>query len=192
MTHDSNPILSAPFCETACRAAGSDRQTHGLIPWKPRSRRRTGQSNETMKATPTRSVHDTATTIRPTATSTNDNRETAQGASGGGESDAAAGSDGMDNQGRTMTKSRLSTWNAALSSMSVSQHRIRLQPSREPATSIRPRRARGRQLSWSDVQVIDDDLGRSRGGIARPGFEKLLAAICEGRASSRTDRRNAA
>jgi DNA invertase Pin-like site-specific DNA recombinase len=40
---------------------------------------------------------------------------------------------------------------------------------------------RGRQLGWSDVQVIDDDLGRSGGGIARPGFEKLLAAICEGR-----------
>jgi hypothetical protein len=29
--------------------------------------------------------------------------------------------------------------------------------------------------------VIDDDLGRSGGGIARPGFERLLAAICEGR-----------
>jgi hypothetical protein len=28
--------------------------------------------------------------------------------------------------------------------------------------------------------VIDDDLGRSGGGVARPGFEKLLAAICEG------------
>jgi DNA invertase Pin-like site-specific DNA recombinase len=40
---------------------------------------------------------------------------------------------------------------------------------------------RGHQLGWSDVQVIDDDLGRSGSGIARPGFEKLLAAICEGR-----------
>ena len=40
---------------------------------------------------------------------------------------------------------------------------------------------RARHLGWSDVQVIDDDLGRSGGGIARPGFEKLLAAICEGR-----------
>jgi len=29
--------------------------------------------------------------------------------------------------------------------------------------------------------VIDDDLGRSGGGGRRPGFEKLLAAICEGR-----------
>jgi DNA invertase Pin-like site-specific DNA recombinase len=40
---------------------------------------------------------------------------------------------------------------------------------------------RGSLLGWNDVQVIDDDLGRSGGGIARPGFEKLLAAICEGR-----------
>ena len=40
---------------------------------------------------------------------------------------------------------------------------------------------RARQLGWADVTVIDDDLGRSGSGIARPGFEKLLAAICEGR-----------
>jgi len=40
---------------------------------------------------------------------------------------------------------------------------------------------RGRQLGWSDVQVIDDDLGRSaNGGSIRRGFEKLLARICEG------------
>jgi excisionase family DNA binding protein len=40
---------------------------------------------------------------------------------------------------------------------------------------------RARQLGWDDVQLIDDDLGRSGGGTARPGFERLLAAICEGR-----------
>src|SRR5262245_63383576 len=39
---------------------------------------------------------------------------------------------------------------------------------------------RARQLGWNDVAVIDDDLGRSGGGVARPGFEKLLAAICAG------------
>jgi len=38
----------------------------------------------------------------------------------------------------------------------------------------------GRELGWSNVQVIDDDLGRTADGIARPGFEKLLARICEG------------
>jgi len=32
---------------------------------------------------------------------------------------------------------------------------------------------RARRLGWDDIEVIDDDLGRSRGGIARPGFEKL-------------------
>jgi len=40
---------------------------------------------------------------------------------------------------------------------------------------------RAKQLGWTDVEVIDDDLGRSGGGIARPGFERLLAAICEAR-----------
>jgi DNA invertase Pin-like site-specific DNA recombinase len=40
---------------------------------------------------------------------------------------------------------------------------------------------RARHLGWDDVQLVDDDLGRSGGGTARPGFEKLLAAICEGR-----------
>jgi DNA invertase Pin-like site-specific DNA recombinase len=40
---------------------------------------------------------------------------------------------------------------------------------------------RARLLGWDDVQLVDDDLGKSGGGTARPGFEKLLAAICEGR-----------
>lgn len=40
---------------------------------------------------------------------------------------------------------------------------------------------RARQLGWQQVEVIDDDLGRSGGGISRPGFEKLLAVICAGR-----------
>jgi hypothetical protein len=43
-----------------------------------------GQSNETMEATPTRSVHDTAT-IRPTAIATNDSSKTPHGASGAGD-----------------------------------------------------------------------------------------------------------
>ncbi len=40
---------------------------------------------------------------------------------------------------------------------------------------------RARSLGWTDVIVIDDDLGRSGSGVNRPGFERLLAAICEGR-----------
>lgn len=40
---------------------------------------------------------------------------------------------------------------------------------------------RAQQLGWADVEVIDDDLGKSGAGGRRPGFEKLLAAICEGR-----------
>jgi DNA invertase Pin-like site-specific DNA recombinase len=40
---------------------------------------------------------------------------------------------------------------------------------------------RARSLGWTDVTVIDDDHGRSGSGVSRPGFERLLAAICEGR-----------
>src|SRR5271165_520221 len=40
---------------------------------------------------------------------------------------------------------------------------------------------RARQLGWPTVEIIDDDLGRSGGGVARPGFERLLAAICDRR-----------
>jgi len=39
---------------------------------------------------------------------------------------------------------------------------------------------RARSLGWRNVTVIDDDLGRSGGGIARSGFERLLSAICSG------------
>src|SRR3984893_15148420 len=39
---------------------------------------------------------------------------------------------------------------------------------------------RARQLGWTAVEIIDDDLGRSGSGINRPGFERLLARICEG------------
>jgi excisionase family DNA binding protein len=43
---------------------------------------------------------------------------------------------------------------------------------------------RARALGWDNVIVIDDDLGRSGGGTARPGFERLLAAICTGTAGA--------
>ena len=39
---------------------------------------------------------------------------------------------------------------------------------------------RARDLGWSQVEVIDEDLGRSAGGGERPGFERLLAAVCSG------------
>ena len=40
---------------------------------------------------------------------------------------------------------------------------------------------RARELGWAEPMVIDDDLGRSGSGVNRPGFERLLRAICEGR-----------
>jgi DNA invertase Pin-like site-specific DNA recombinase len=39
---------------------------------------------------------------------------------------------------------------------------------------------RARTLGWKEVDVIDDDLGISGGGTCRPGFERLLRALCDG------------
>ncbi len=39
-----------------------------------------------------------------------------------------------------------------------------------------------RQRGFIDVEVIDDDLGRSASGtVARPGFDRLVAGLCAGR-----------
>lgn len=38
-----------------------------------------------------------------------------------------------------------------------------------------------RQLGWSDVEVIDDDLGQSASGtVARTGFDRMVADVCMG------------
>ena len=38
-----------------------------------------------------------------------------------------------------------------------------------------------RRRGFRDVEVIDDDLGRSAGGtVVRPGFERLVAWLCAG------------
>lgn len=39
---------------------------------------------------------------------------------------------------------------------------------------------RARALGWQDIEIVDDDLGISGGGIHRPGFERLLRALCDG------------
>jgi DNA invertase Pin-like site-specific DNA recombinase len=37
-------------------------------------------------------------------------------------------------------------------------------------------------LGWSEVEVVDDDLGRSAaGGVARAGFERMVAEVCLGK-----------
>lgn len=41
-------------------------------------------------------------------------------------------------------------------------------------------RERATALGWREVSVIDEDLGRSGSGVARPGFERLLASVCRG------------
>src|SRR6266478_1708238 len=37
-------------------------------------------------------------------------------------------------------------------------------------------------LGWSEIEVIDDDLGRSAaGGVLRAGFERMVAQVCLGK-----------
>jgi DNA invertase Pin-like site-specific DNA recombinase len=45
-------------------------------------------------------------------------------------------------------------------------------------------KVRAEALGWQNVVVIDDDLGRSGGGVARKGFERLLVAIGNGSAGA--------
>jgi DNA invertase Pin-like site-specific DNA recombinase len=39
-----------------------------------------------------------------------------------------------------------------------------------------------RQLGWREVEVVDEDLGRSAAGlVTRAGFERMVAEVCLGK-----------
>ena len=40
--------------------------------------------------------------------------------------------------------------------------------------------SRARELGFEAVEVVDDDQGSSGGGVQRPGFDRLLTAVCRG------------
>jgi DNA invertase Pin-like site-specific DNA recombinase len=43
-------------------------------------------------------------------------------------------------------------------------------------------RERLTELGWSEIEIIDDDLGRSAaGGVIRAGFERMVAEVCLGK-----------
>ena len=43
-------------------------------------------------------------------------------------------------------------------------------------------KTRIRQMGWQDVEIIDEDLGRSASGIEeRSGFERMVAQVCMGK-----------
>ena len=43
-------------------------------------------------------------------------------------------------------------------------------------------RERLEQLGWQDIEVVDEDLGRSAAGtVTRSGFEGMVAEVCLGR-----------
>ena len=38
-----------------------------------------------------------------------------------------------------------------------------------------------RELGWHDIEIVDEDLGRSAaGGVTRTGFERVVAQVCLG------------
>jgi DNA invertase Pin-like site-specific DNA recombinase len=42
--------------------------------------------------------------------------------------------------------------------------------------------ARLRQLGWREIEVVDEDLGRSASGaVTRAGFERMVAEVCLGK-----------
>ena len=43
---------------------------------------------------------------------------------------------------------------------------------------------RARALGWQDVDILDEDLGVSASGTNRAGFERLLHAVCDGKAGA--------
>src|SRR3974377_175 len=43
-------------------------------------------------------------------------------------------------------------------------------------------RDRLKELGWSEIEIIDDDLGRSAAGsVQRAGFERMVAEVCLGK-----------
>jgi DNA invertase Pin-like site-specific DNA recombinase len=53
---------------------------------------------------------------------------------------------------------------------------------RESSTLQYAMRDRLIALRWSQIETVDDDLGRSAaGGVARAGFERMVAEVCLGK-----------
>ena len=53
---------------------------------------------------------------------------------------------------------------------------------RESSTLQYAMRDRLAALGWSDIETIDDDLGRSASGsVTRAGFERMVAEVCLGK-----------
>ena len=43
-------------------------------------------------------------------------------------------------------------------------------------------RGRLTQLGWPEIEIVDEDLGRSAaGGVTRSGFERMVAEVCLGK-----------
>lgn len=75
-----------------------------------------------------------------------------------------------------------SIWSARRSSTSVSHRPTRFCYNRESSALQYAMRERLSDLGWSRIETVDEDLGRSAaGGVAREGFDRMIADVCLGK-----------
>lgn len=82
-----------------------------------------------------------------------------------------------------MRRSGLITWSAkAILYVRQSEAPHRVLHNRESGALQYAVRDRLTALGWSQVEVIDDDLGRAAAGsVQRAGFERMVAEVCLGK-----------
>ena len=83
--------------------------------------------------------------------------------------------------GDDLTRSALTIWSARRCSTCGNPRPIRSCTTARAALQY-AMRDRLTALGWSEIEVIDDDLGRSAaGGVQRAGFERMVAEVCLGK-----------
>ena len=81
-----------------------------------------------------------------------------------------------------MTRSSPSTCGARRSSTCVNRRRYQVAHNLESQRLQYGMEQRLRSLGWQEIEVIDEDLGRSGGGdTQRAGFERMVADVCLGK-----------
>ena len=81
-----------------------------------------------------------------------------------------------------MTRSALIIWSARRSSTFAESSAHQVLHNRESGALQYAMRDRLTALGFIEIEVIDEDLGRSAaGGVQRAGFERMVAEVCLGK-----------
>ena len=80
-----------------------------------------------------------------------------------------------------MTRSSRSIWRAKRFCIFVNRRPIRCSHNLESQRLQYAMQDRLQHLGWREIEVVDDDLGRSAAGmVTRAGFERMVAEVCLG------------